>query len=107
MAPPQLIESAKFGTWLAPIATLIVSSLFALCGLFALSGAGIMRKIPLTYLALFTIAALCLLRGLSTIPLSLTFPEVVSVFSLFSGFIWFIAGLLYAYGFMQYRKSNS
>ncbi|TQV65835.1 hypothetical protein FKG94_27915 [Exilibacterium tricleocarpae] len=88
MAPPALIESAKSGTWIAPVSTLIVSSLFILCSLFALSGAGTIKKIPLTYLALLAIAVLCILRGLSTIPLSLVFPEMVSTFSLISGFIW-------------------
>lgn len=107
MAPLELVESAKQGTWLAPISTLIISSLFGLCGLYALSGAKMIKKVPLTHFALAIIAALCVIRGFSTIPLSLIFPEMVSQFSIFAGVIWFLVGLLYAYGFKHYRKNNS
>jgi hypothetical protein len=106
MAPPELVESAAAGTWLAPVSTLIISGSFLLCSFFTLSAIGIIKKLPFTYLALVSIAALCVLRGLGTIPLSFMFPEMVSKFSLIAGFIWFIAGLLYWYGFVEYRKIN-
>lgn len=106
MAPPELVQSSKQGTLLAPIATLVISGMFILCGLYALSGAKIIKQIPLTHLALVGIAGLCILRGLSTIPLSFIFPEMVSAFSIFAGIIWFITGLLYAYGFKHFRNST-
>lgn len=107
MAPPELVQSSKKGTLLAPIATLAISGMFVLCGLYALSGAKIIKQIPLTYLALVVISGLSIIRGLSTIPLSFIFPEMVSGFSIFAGVIWFLTGLLYAYGFKHYSKTNS
>lgn len=106
MAPPEIVESARQGTWLAPIATLVVSSLFILCGLYALSGARVIKKIPLTYVALAIIAILCVIRGFSTIPLSFIFPEMVSSFSVVAGVVWLLVGFLYAYGFKHYHKIN-
>ena len=106
LAPPEMIESAKAGTWLAPVLTIVASSLFILCGLFALSAAGIIKKIPLTFFALPVIAILCTIRGLATIPLSFAFPEMVSTYSLLSGFIWFLVGVLYAFGFIHYRNNK-
>lgn len=105
LAPAQIVQSATDGTLLAPLATLTVSLLFILCGLFALSGASFIKKLPFQNLALLTIAILCTLRGLSTVPLSFLFPEIVSDFSLIAGAIWFITGLLYAYGYICVRKS--
>lgn len=107
MAPPEVVQSCKQGTLLAPLATLVISGMFILCGLYALSGAKIIKKIPLTYLALVVISGLCIIRGLSTIPLSFIFPNMVSGFSIFAGAIWFLTGLLYAYGFRHYSKTNS
>jgi hypothetical protein len=107
MAPPELVESAKQGTWLAPIATLVISGMFILCGLYALSGAKFIKKIPLTHLALVVISGLCIIRGLGTIPLSFIFPEMVSAFSILADVIWLVVGLLYAYGFKHYHKNNS
>ncbi|EWH08387.1 hypothetical protein DS2_17637 [Catenovulum agarivorans DS-2] len=58
MAPPDLIESAQNGTLLAPIATVIVSALFLICGLFALSAAQIITRLPFLTAASYSISAL-------------------------------------------------
>ncbi|WP_440903075.1 hypothetical protein ACMZOO_09170 [Catenovulum sp. SX2] len=99
MAPTELIESAKNGTLLAPIATVFVSALFVICGLFALSAAGLIKRLPLLTTASYSISAVCLVRGLATIPLSFIFPQMVSGFSVVAGITWFIAGLLFLIGF--------
>lgn len=107
LAPQVIVQSAVDGTLLAPIGTAIVSFLFVTCGLFATSGAGYIKRLPLLNLALITIACLCILRGLSTIPESFMFPEMVSAFSISAGIIWFITGLLFAYGYICIRRVNS
>jgi len=106
LAPSALIESSRNGTLLAPIATIIISFLFILCSAFSLSATGVIKKLPFTYYALGTLAILCTIRGIATIPLSLIFIEMVTTFSLVAGFIWFVVGLLYVYGFMQYHKKT-
>ncbi|SMF19825.1 hypothetical protein SAMN02745866_01223 [Alteromonadaceae bacterium Bs31] len=106
LAPPVIVRSAVDGTLLAPVGTVLISSLFFACAIFAASGAGFIKKMPLLSLALLTIAILCVLRGLATIPSSYFFPEFVSTFSLLAGFIWFVTGCLYLYGFYCVRKAS-
>lgn len=107
LAPPKIVQSAVDGTLLAPMGNLLVSSLFVACGLFALSGAGLIKRLPLQNLALITISGICILRGLSTVPASYMFPEVVSNVSIIAGTTWFITGLLFAYGYMCVRRESS
>ena len=107
MAPPQIIQSSIDGTLLAPIGTIFVSLLFLSCALFAISGAGYIKKLPLLNKALLCISVLCILRGLMTIPLSFLFPEMVSSFSIIAGCTWFTAGILYFYGYFNLRQSAS
>ena len=103
LAPASLVESAEKGTLLAPIATLVVSSLFILAAAYALSALDLIR-LPLTATALAVLAVLCTLRGLATIPLALVETQLMSPFSYIAGSLWFLVGLFYGYGFRQYRK---
>lgn len=106
MAPPELVASAAAGTWLAPVATVCISMLFILCGVFALSAAGIIRELPLTNIALLFIAGLCALRGIATVPLSFLYPDMVSTFSIVAGCIWFLSGVLFFVGFVCVRRQK-
>ncbi|MDK2596953.1 hypothetical protein [Pseudoalteromonas obscura] len=94
LAPNVLVESAKNGTWLAPVATVGISLLFAICGAYALAGAGLIRRLPLTYLALVVIGILCVIRGLAGLVLSIVFIDMVTVFSVIASAIWFMCGLM-------------
>ncbi|ESP94773.1 hypothetical protein PL2TA16_00773 [Pseudoalteromonas luteoviolacea 2ta16] len=94
LAPNILVESAKHGTWLAPVATVGVSLLFAICGAYALAGAGLIRRLPLTYLALMVIGILCVIRGLAGLVLSMVFIDLVTLFSVIASVIWFMCGIL-------------
>ncbi|WP_063358944.1 hypothetical protein [Pseudoalteromonas luteoviolacea] len=93
LAPEILIQSARQGTMLAPLATVLVSALFALCAAYALAGIGYIKRLPLTNLALVTIAMLCTLRGLGGVVLSLALPEMVTIFSAVASLIWFVCGV--------------
>lgn len=104
LAPPLIVRSAVEGTLVAPIGTILVSSLFLACALFAISGAGMIRRLPLTRIALMTISIVCLVRGLATIPLFLYAPALTSTFDIVAGGIWFVVGCLYLYGFYCDRK---
>ena len=99
MAPPQIVESAQNGTYLAPIGTLFVSAIFVVLGLYALSGANIIRRLPLLNVGIYTIATLCIIRGLLPIQLWLRHPDKVSDIVLYAGYVWLIAGLLYLVGY--------
>lgn len=104
LAPEELINLAATGSPKAAVATLIVSSLFVGCTLFAFSAAGFIKKLPLLKSAILIISFICTLRGVATVPLSLKFPEMVSTTSILSGIIWFITGVLFFYGYLSMKK---
>ena len=104
LAPEVIIQSAVNGTLLAPVGTTFISLLFLLCAIYALSAAKIIIKLPLLKTAIYSISILCILRGLATIPLSLTYPEMVSSFSIIAGALWLISGVLFFLGF-RFRQT--
>ena len=104
LAPDILVQSAIDGTWLAPIATLVISSLFVLCALFALSAAKLIKPLPFLRAAIITISTLCLLRGAIILPLSLIFPDRTTTFAVIAGGIWFLTGLLFLFGYRWVRQ---
>jgi uncharacterized membrane protein HdeD (DUF308 family) len=107
MAPPQIIESAKKGTYLALIGTLFASTIFFVLGLYALSAAGFFRKLPLLKFTIYTIATLCIIRGILPLQLWLRHPEKVNDIVLYTGIVWLITGLLYLFGYRMRKNSAS
>ena len=99
MAPPQIIESAKNGTYLAPIGTVFASTLFVVLGLYALSGAGIIRKLPLLKYAIYSVATLCIIRGVLPLQLWLRHPDKVNDIIFYTGIVWLVTGLLFLFGY--------
>lgn len=99
LAPAPIIQSAVNGTWLAPVGTAVVSSLFMMCALYALSAAKLIIRLPFLNAAIYTIATLCVVRGLATIPLLFLYPHLVGTFDLVAGCVWFFSGLLFLSGF--------
>lgn len=103
MAPALIVESAINGTYLAPIGTLFASGIFVVLGLYALSGAGftgkLLNKLPLVSYAIYTIATLCIIRGILPLQLWLRHPEKVNDVVFYVGIVWLVAGLLYLFGY--------
>lgn len=103
MAPPQLIESAKEGTYLAPIITILVSLIFFIWGLYALSGAKLIRRLPLLAFIIYSISALCIIRGILPLQLWLRYPDRVNDLAFYYGLGWLVTGLLYLLGYRIHR----
>jgi len=97
-APPQVVESARAGTWLAPVSALAIAGAMALCAAYAFSAAGRLPRLPLMRTALATIAAICLLRAVSTIPIYLYWPHLIDTFEVVAGIVWGVIGLGFAMG---------
>lgn len=93
MAPESLIELSKSAPWRAAFETTLVSLLFVATAVYCLSGAAVIRKLPLLKQAIITISVICTLRGIATVPLSIFFPEQITTFSLVAGALWFLAGV--------------
>jgi hypothetical protein len=83
---------------------LTVTGLFALGAAYALSGAGLLPRLPLLRLGLLTVGAVYMLRGLPAIPLLLTAlgilpaTEPIALTASVSGAVALIVGLLYLGG---------
>jgi GNAT superfamily N-acetyltransferase len=43
-APPSVVASARNGTWLAPVSGLVIAGLMGLCGVYAASATGLLRR---------------------------------------------------------------
>lgn len=106
MAPPEIIESAKNGTLLAPIGASIVSLLFVVVALYSMSSAGVIKKLPFLSVGVYVISILCVVRGVATIPSSFIFPEMVSTFSILAGIVWFSTGIMLYLGHKNVRQHS-
>jgi hypothetical protein len=66
--------------------------------LYAFSGAGIIRRLPLLRTALILISAVYLLRAFSLLPVLILQPELVDTFALVSSLVVLAYGLAYSLG---------
>lgn len=106
-APSSIIESSQNGTWLAPIGTIFISMLFLLCALYALSGAKIIKRLPLLKLAIYCISAICLARGILVIPILYIYPNLRSLFEISALILWFFCGFLIMWGYKAHESDSS
>jgi hypothetical protein len=96
-APSVIITSAQQGTLLAPIGTIIVAALMFSCTIYAFSGAGLIRKIPLLKSALVTISILCLLRVVVVAP-SLLYSSFADTWQVIATSVWLFVGVCFLLG---------
>tara|TARA_Y100001968_G_scaffold322586_1_gene358923 strand:+ start:4133 stop:4570 length:438 start_codon:yes stop_codon:yes gene_type:complete len=99
MAPVSVIESAKAGTLLAPLGTVVVSTVFIVFGCYAFSGATLIRRLPLLSFGIYAIAAACIIRGILPIQLWIRQPDRVTDTVLIVGGVWLLVGLCYFFGY--------
>ena len=99
---------AESGSLLPAGITLFITAVFTVFGLYAFSGAGIIRRLPLLSMALLLFSAIYVLRGISVVPQIIlkinslaTIPTRVIVFSAVALGI----GLLYLVGTIKNWKS--
>ncbi|MDW5418685.1 hypothetical protein R6242_19135 [Iodobacter sp. CM08] len=105
-APPKIVASARDGTWLAPISAALIAFLMAICALYACSGAGVIRRLPLLRTGLFCIAAICLIRGVVLIPFAILHPVLLNPFEIIASLIWATAGFGFALGFYAQQQAK-
>lgn len=104
-AGEQMALMAEQGLWYPTIVTSGIVTIFSVWALYGLSGSGIMRRLPLTRLALVLIAGIFLLRGVSFVGLMPMFPDNSLTFWLVSSAICLFIGGLFAVGtFQQWSK---
>lgn len=104
MAPAIIVESAEANTFLAPFAAISICLFFVILGCYALSGAKLIRKLPLLSFGIYSIAIVCIIRGILPLQLWIRHPTKVSDAILLVGIVWLLVGLCYLFG---YRAVNA
>ncbi len=103
-APPSVVESARVGSWLAPVSALVIAALMGLCAVYAASALGLIRRPPLQRIGLVTIAGVCLVRALILPVLAIGHPELRNTFEVVAAVVWFMAGAGFAVGFSLTKR---
>ncbi len=97
-AGEKMATMAETGSWYPTVVTLIITVVLFIWGLYAFSGAGLIRTLPLLKIGLVVISVIYLTRGLAFIPALLIMPDKVDAFIVWSSLISLVFGLCYAIG---------
>jgi hypothetical protein len=100
-AGEAMAQMAEAGHVYPTVVTSVIVVVLSLWSLYALSGAGVIFRLPLLRLGLCVIAIIYLLRGIAFIFLIPIFPDNSVQFWLVSSFICLLFGFLYAVGIKQ------
>lgn len=100
-AGEQMAQMDLAGHWYPTVATLVITTILLAWSLYALSGAGVIRRLPLTRLALCAITGVYLLRGIAFTPLMAYFPDNSTGFWLWSSAICLAFGVVHLIGLRQ------
>ncbi len=97
-AGEAMARAAEKGSSIPALITLAIATILAIWALYAFSGAGLIRRLPLIRTGLVTITAIYLARGLLLIPSLLFKPQLVDRFAFWSSLVVLAYGAVYAVG---------
>ncbi len=98
-APEAYARAAARGSWTPALVTLGIATLLAIWAAYALSGAGVIGRLPFRRLALLGITAIYLARGLIVMqPSLLRRPDLPANFLFWSSLIVLAMGVIHALG---------
>lgn len=100
-AGEEIAQLADAGHWYPPTFAAAVAAILFIWALYALSGAGVIRKLPLRKFALCAITTVYLVRGLAFVPLMPYFPGNSITFWLVSSAVCLTFGLVHLAGLRQ------
>ncbi len=100
-AGEQMAQMDLAGHWYPTVATLVISGILLVWSAYALSGAGVIRRFPLTRLALCAITAVYLVRGVGFALLMPYFPGNSTTFWFWSSAICLVFGGVHLIGLRQ------
>lgn len=89
------------GHWYPTVASLVIAGILLVWSLYALSGAGVIGRLPLTRWALCAITGVYLLRAVAFAPLMGYFPGNSMVFWFWSSAICLAMGVVHLVGLRQ------
>jgi hypothetical protein len=97
-AGEAMARAAEQGSWTPALITLAIAALLMVWALYAFSGAGIIRRLPLLRTALVLISAVYLLRAFALLPVLILRPDLVDTFAVVSSLVVLAYGLAYLIG---------
>lgn len=100
-AGEQMARLAEAGSSRPTVITLFIACVLFAWSLYALSGAGVIRRLPLLRSALCAITAVYLVRGFAFVPLMSVIPGRSLDFWLWSSAICALFGVVHAVGLWQ------
>ncbi len=77
-APPRLAAMAEAGSFRAALTCVVIAMVLLIVALYALSGLGLVRRLPLLRTGLAAIGVVLVTRGVAFIPLVLWYPRLLS-----------------------------
>ena len=100
-AGEHMAQMAANGDWYPTVVTLFIATVLLAWSAFALSGAGLIPKLPLLRLALCAITAVYLLRAVAYPVIAPYFPGNSTAFWLWSSGICLVIGIVHLIGLRQ------
>lgn len=100
-AGPRMAELAATGHWYPTTITVVIAGMLFVWSAYALSGAGLIRRLPLLRTILVAITAVFLLRGFARPVLEPPFPGNSDSFWVWSSAICLAIGLIHAIGLLR------
>ena len=100
-AGEAMARAAERGSVAPAVITFMIATVLAIWALYAFSGAGLVRRLPLLKTALVLISGIYLLRAFLLIPSLMFKPELVDPFALWSSLVVLVYGGAYAVGTWQ------
>ena len=100
-AGERMAQMDLAGHWYPTFASLVITLILLVWSLYALSGAGVIRRLPLTRLVLSSITGVYLLRAVAFAPLMAYFPGNSMVFWFWSSAICLVFGVIHLIGLRQ------
>jgi hypothetical protein len=100
-AGERMAQMAARGDAYPTLITVAIAGVLLVWALYALSGAGLIRRLPLTRFVLTSIAAVYLLRAGAGVALQPYFPGNSPTFWWVSSLVCLLFGLLHAFGLRQ------
>ncbi len=93
-----MARAAEQGSFTPVLITLAIATILMVWALYAFSGAGVIRRLPLLRTALILISAVYLLRAFALIPIVILRPELADIFAVVSSLVVLAYGLAYSIG---------
>jgi hypothetical protein len=100
-AGERMALASAAGRWYPAIVTAGIALVLSVWAAYALSGAGVIQKLPLLKLGLSVITAVYLVRGLAIVPLLVIAREKTTPFLLWSSVICCGYGIIHLLGLTQ------